>query len=82
MGPLRWASDGQKLYILFGVQTYLVDVSRPESMEAVALPRCSPNPGRLDVSSDGSRVVCADYQSTPDAWLIRNFDPAAPPRRP
>jgi hypothetical protein len=78
--PLRWTSDGLVLYAVLQGRVYRLDVSQPGSAEATAFPSC-PGSGN-NVSSDGARIVCAEVETTSDAWLIRNFDPTAPAARP
>jgi hypothetical protein len=74
---VRWASDGRTLFVADGARVLRLNVSRPDSLEALAFPACA---GAVpDVAPDGSLMVCLDIQETADAWLIRNFDPAARP---
>jgi WD40 repeat protein len=76
--PFRWAMNGEALY----AQEYeaphrffRVPLAAPDS----ATPVTGPHGCLDDISPDGTRVLCVDGTSASDVWLIRNFDPTAPP---
>jgi WD40 repeat protein len=76
--PFRWAISGKALYALELEAPYRllrIPLAAPDS----AIPVTRPHGCLDDISPDGTRVLCAGGTSTSDIWLIRNFDPTAPP---
>jgi hypothetical protein len=82
--PRRWLATGDVLYareIWSPFRLIRIPIAAPESTTTVGLSHPCPN-GISDVSSDGSRIVCAEGAAVSDIWTVRDFDPTRrPPRR-
>ncbi len=77
--PIRWSSDGKKLYAINISDdfTEIAEVTVPDGNYKSLFQFTKPviDPFSIDITQDGKTIICTIDETASDVWMIENFDP-------